>query len=341
METLTMARAPVRNADLGGWRDTRLFDSGKVLNIAIRMYTHVSLQATHEEGMRLESHDIGESEYIQNLRDMEYEGALGLLKAAVGKSGVGHGLKLIVHSEAPPASGLGSSAALSVAALAALYSFQGKHFLPHQIARDAQRLETEYLNLECGVQDQISAAFGGVNYIEVNYPEARVTAVPVTDDLLCELETRMLVVYTGKSHFSSGTHKNVIANFEDGNPQTLRAFDGLDKTADLGLEALLRKDVERYAEALNLNWEYQKALHDTITTPRISELEASVRKVGCLGFKLNGAGAGGTAVLVSAPNAVRSVVRAIEDEFPEMRVYRPKVDIGRCQGLQVWTSGNT
>jgi len=338
MAALTMARAPVRNADLGGWRDTRLFPSGKVLNIAIRMYTHVSLMATDREGVHIESHDIGESEYIQNLRDLEYKGALGLLKAAVGKSGVNHGLKLIVHSEAPPASGLGSSAALSVAALAALYASQGKHFLPHHIARDAQRLETEYLKLECGVQDQIAAAFGGINYIEVNYPDARVTAVPISDDLLCELEARMLVIYTGKSHFSSGTHKNVIANFEAGKPETLRAFEGLDTTADMGLAALLEEDLDRYAEALNVNWEFQKALHESITTPGIDEMESRVRQEGCEGFKLNGAGAGGTAMLVCAPNSTRSVVRVIEDEFPEMQVYRPKVDIGRCQGLQVWSS---
>jgi len=338
MGRVIMARAPVRNADLGGWRDTRLFTSGKVLNVAMRMYTYVALAATEDEGIHLESHDIGESEYIRNLRDIEYKGALGLVKAAVGSTGVGQGLKLIVQSEAPPASGLGSSAALGVSALAALYSFQNRNFLPYQIAREAQRLETEYLKLECGVQDQIAAAFGGVNYIEVAYPEARVSAVPITNPVLLELDSRMLIVYTGKSHFSSATHKNVIANYEARKPETLRAFEGLDTTAEMGLEALLRGDLDQYAEAINVNWRYQKALHDSITTPRVDELEARVRKEGCLGFKLNGAGAGGTAVLLCARNAVRNVVRVIEDEFGEMRVYRPKIDISRCQGLQVWAA---
>ena len=341
MQRTIMARAPVRNADLGGWRDTRLFRSGKVLNFALRMYTHVSLMPTNESGVHIESHDTGESADIRNLRDLEYKGALGLLKAAVGSSGVGQGLNLIVQSEAPPASGLGSSAALGVAALAALYTSQGRRFLPHQIARDAHRLETEYLKLECGVQDQIASAFGGVNYIEVSYPDARVTPVPISDRVLCELETRMLVVYTGKSHFSSGTHKNVIANYEAGNPDTLRAFEGLDATADMGLDALLGEDLAKYADALNVNWEYQRALHETISTPRIDELESSVRGEGCIGFKLNGAGAGGTAVLICARNAVRNVVRLIETKFQEMCVYRSKIDIGRCQGLQVWTAPGT
>src|SRR3972149_8651092 len=120
MTQVIMARAPVRNADLGGWRDTRLFSSGKVLNMAIRMYTYVSLAPTRQKGFFIESHDIGDSEYIRSVRDIEYAGTLGRLKAAIGSSGAKGGFTLIVRSEAPPASGLGSSAALAVACLGAL-----------------------------------------------------------------------------------------------------------------------------------------------------------------------------------------------------------------------------
>ncbi|MHA1572774.1 MAG: hypothetical protein ACTSX8_02170, partial [Alphaproteobacteria bacterium] len=121
-------------------------------------------------------------------------------------------------------------------------------------------------------------------------------------------------------------------------PQVLRAFDGLDTTAEMGLQALLHDDVAGYAEALNVNWAYQKQLESSITQPRIDELERRAQKLGCIGFKLNGAGAGGTAVMVCAPNTQKPIVKMIEQEFPEMIVYRAKIDIGRCQGLQVWTS---
>ena len=336
MAEVIMARAPVRNADLGGWRDTRLFSSGKVLNMAIRLYTYVSLTPTEEDGFHIESHDVGDSEYIRSVRDIEYAGTLGLLKAAIGSSGAAGGLKLIVRSEAPPASGLGSSAALAVATLAALHTYQRRTFLPSRIAADAQRLETEYLNLECGVQDQLAAAFGGVNFIEVNYPDARVTPVPISDATLCELETDMLVVYTGKSHFSSDTHKKVIANYERRVPQVLRAFDGLDTIAERGTEALMRGDIAAYAEALNLNWQYQKQLEQSITLPEIDDLQRRAEKLGCIGFKLNGAGAGGTAVMICARNTQKLILAMIEKNFPQMIVYPAKIDIGRCQGVQVW-----
>jgi len=339
MSEIIMARAPVRNADLGGWRDTRLFSSGNVLNMAIRLYTYVSLIPVEDAGVHIESHDLGDSEYVQNVRDMEYAGALGLLKAAVSSSGAEGGFKVIVRSEAPPASGLGSSAALAVSLLGALYHHQGKRFLPHQIASAAQRIETNLLNLECGVQDQLAAAFGGINFIEVNYPNARVTPVPVSDAMICELESDMLVVYTGKSHFSSGTHKKVIENFERKDPSTLEAFAGLDGTAAKGADALMRGDIKGYAEALNENWSYQKQLHESITTPEVNDLQERAEKLGCIGFKLNGAGAGGTAVMICARNTQRAILEMIGEEFPQMTPFRAKIDIGRCQGLQVWHVG--
>jgi len=339
MSRIIMARAPVRNADLGGWRDTRLFSSGKVLNMAIRLYTYVCLIPTAEEGVHIESHDIDDTAYVRNVRDMEYAGALGLLKAAVAGSGTHGSFKVIARSEAPPASGLGSSAALAVAMLGALARYERRVMLPHQVAFAAQRIETNLLNLECGVQDQLAAAFGGINFIEVNYPNARVTPVPVSDATLCDLETHMLVVYTGKSHFSSGTHKKVIENFERGDPQTLRAFDGLDTTAEKGAEALMRGDLRGYADALNANWEFQKGLHQSITTPEVEALHAEAVKLGCIGFKLNGAGAGGTAAIICERNTQKRIQERIEREFPTMTVYRAKIDIGRCQGLQVWPAG--
>lgn len=336
MKRIIMARAPVRSADLGGWRDTRLFSSGKVLNMAIRLYTYVSLIPMDEDGFQIESHDIGDSEYVRSVRDMEYSGALGLLKAAVGSSGAKGGLRLIVRSEAPPASGLGSSAALAVAVLGGLYNHLGRNFLPHQIAAKAQQLETEFLKLECGVQDQLASAFGGINFIEVKYPSATVTPVPVSDAMLCDLESNMLVIYTGKSHFSSGTHKKVISNFENKDVRVLKAFDGLDTTAEMGLEALVRGDIKAYAEALNINWGYQKQLHESITTPQVDDLQRKAEKLGCIGFKLNGAGAGGTAVMICARNTQKAILKMIESDFPEMTPYDAKIDIGRCQGLQVW-----
>lgn len=339
MTRTIMARAPVRNLDLGGWTDIRLFKSGTVLNFAIKLYTHVCLQTLEDDpGIHLESTDIGETEYIREIREIEYGGALDLVKAAISRANNGSGMKITVRSEAPPASGLGSSASLGVALLGALFKLEGKNLLPYYLAREAQSLETEILKLECGVQDQLCAAYGGVSYIEVRYPEASVMAVPISDAVLCELERRIFVVYTGKSHFSSATHKKVIDAFESGDPKIRKAFDNLGKTAALGMEALLEGNMGKLGEAMNMNWENQKYLHPSITTEEIDELEKVCFRKGTIGFKLNGAGAGGTAAILCERNWEHKVKEAIRKEFPTMSVLDAKIDIGRCQGVQAWVS---
>src|SRR5207245_5580171 len=82
---------------------------------------------------------------------------------------------------------------------------------PHEVARESQLLEVQDLKLECGVQDQFASAYGGVNFMEVDYPSARVFPLPLSAAVRCELEDRFVLVYTGKSHFSSGMHQKVIA----------------------------------------------------------------------------------------------------------------------------------
>src|SRR5438270_3419037 len=83
------ARAPVRFCDLGGWTDTRIVPRGAVLNVAARLYTYVTLTVKEgQSGITLESLDTDERVSFQDIRRVEYNGVLDLLKAAVAGSGI-------------------------------------------------------------------------------------------------------------------------------------------------------------------------------------------------------------------------------------------------------------
>jgi D-glycero-alpha-D-manno-heptose-7-phosphate kinase len=332
------ARAPVRFCDLGGWTDTRIVPRGAVLNFAARLYTYLTLRAREGHGgIKLESLDTEESVRVGDVRGIEYNGVLDLLKAAVARSGISlrrPGLystrwevTLMVRSDAPPASGLGSSAALGVAAIAALNRFNGRHLLPHEVARESQLLEVQELKLEAGVQDQLASAYGGVNFMEVEYPNARVFPVALESTVQCELEDRFVLVYTGKSHFSSGMHQKVIA--EAGRHRD--DFDALTAAALAGKEALLAGDLIAFASAMNANWAAQKRLHPEITTPEIEALHAAVGEAGAVGFKANGAGGGGTVTILADRHRTHQVRRAVLDLG--MQLLPALVD---SHGLRVW-----
>jgi D-glycero-alpha-D-manno-heptose-7-phosphate kinase len=332
------ARAPVRFCDLGGWTDTRIVPHGAVLNFAARLYTYVTLGVKEGAGgVTLESLDTDQRCSFQDIRRVEYNGVLDLLKAAVSRSGIEirrsglyatrREVTVQVRSDVPPASGLGSSAALGVAAIGALSSYHHRHLLPHEVAREAQLLEVQDLKLECGVQDQLASAYGGINFMEVDYPNARVVPLPLSPSTRCELEDRLVLVYTGKSHFSSAMHQKVISEAD----QHRGNFDQLARAAVAGKEALLSGDMEAFAAAMNQNWEAQKGLHPDITTRDIEALHRAVFEAGALGFKANGAGGGGTVTILVKRNENARVRRVTEDLG--MLVLPSFID---TTGLQIW-----
>jgi D-glycero-alpha-D-manno-heptose-7-phosphate kinase len=336
------ARAPVRFCDLGGWTDTRVVPRGAVLNFAARLYTYVTLTIREgQSGITLESLDTDERVHFQDIRRIEYDGVLDLLKAAVTRAGIvtyksgvypiRRAVNVQVRSDAPPASGLGSSAALGVAAIGALSRYNGRHLLVQEVARDSQLLEVEELKLESGVQDQLASAYGGVNFMEVEYPNARVLPVPLSPAVRYELEDRFVLVYTGRSHFSSAMHQKVISETD----RQRGNFDNLARAAVLGKEALLRGDIAAFAAAMNSNWAAQKALHPDITTPEIESLHQAAFAAGAVGFKANGAGGGGTVTILAEQDHTHLVRRAVVKLG--MTVLPSQIDTA---GLQVWEVEN-
>jgi len=324
------ARAPVRFCDLGGWTDTRIVPSGAVTNFTACLYTHVTLEIGPFAGISIESYDTDEQAHIRDIRQIEYDSVLDLFKAAVKRTGIRRGVRILARSDAPPGSGLGSSAALGVATMAALTRYLGNYLVPYEIARESQALEVDELGLECGVQDQLASAFGGVNFMDVTYPHARVSPLQLDPGTLCELEDRFVLVYTGRSHFSSAMHEKVIAEYEAGhNPPV---FDRLRECGIHGKEALLAGDLEAFGAVMDANWEAQKALHPEITTPEIEALHEKTRAAGAAGFKANGAGGGGTVTILAERNRDHTVRRAVEDLG--MTVLASKIDFG---GLKVWS----
>ena len=103
------ARAPVRCCDLGGWTDTRIVPEGRVLNFAVSLYTHVTLHVGASSDITIESCDTDDFEAVRDVRQMEYNNVLDLFKAAIRRTGVKRGVRIIVRSDAPPGSGLGWS----------------------------------------------------------------------------------------------------------------------------------------------------------------------------------------------------------------------------------------
>src|SRR5258706_12561969 len=128
-------------------------------------------------------------------------------------------LEVTIHSEAPTGAGTGTSAAVTVALVGALDHLTPGRLTPHEVAYAAQKVETEVLGRQSGIQDQLGSAYGGINYIEMfDYPNATVSPLHVENAAGWELERRLGLMSLGQSHDSSALHDHVSRRLEDAGP---------------------------------------------------------------------------------------------------------------------------
>lgn len=293
-----MSRAPVRICDIGGWTDTWFYPQGAVFNICVDLYSHVSIIKNDLNKIRITSENLNLSAEIKDYNKIKYDGTLDLLKAAIKRMEIKTGLDIIVRADSPPGCGTGTSASVAVALIAAFALFLKRELKPDAIAKLAHKIETEELKLESGVQDQYAAAFGGLNFMEIEYPSVKISRIKLDKDTINTLENHLILIYLS-SRSSNIMHQAVIENYRQGDESTIQSFDIIKNCAYEMRKAVYSKNLELMGKIMNKNWEAQKKLHPLMVSPIIKKIEKLAKKHGAIGFKLNGAGGGGSATILA------------------------------------------
>ncbi len=332
------AVAPIRICDIGGWTDTWFAGHGAVFNIAVYPYVEVQIemtqQASTDERVTVHVENFGDI-YSINPEKVTYD-KHPLIEAAVDimKAPRDIAFKINIFSEAPPGASTGTSAAVSVALIGALDALTRGRLTPHEAAALAHSIETERLGLQCGIQDQLASAYGGVNYLQMHaFPHASVSSLHVSNSTWWELERRLAVVYIGAPHSSSAVHQKVIADLGD-NPENDSRLERLRQLAGQAKDALYEADFVRLGRIMNNNTEVQRALHPELVCSTFEEVIAICRDFGVLGTKVNGAGGdGGSVTVLTDGNAARKreLIAVIQQKgYKLLRIYLSRY------GLRVW-----
>ncbi len=345
MNRIVKSVAPIRICDNGGWTDTWFAGYGRVFNIAVYPYAEVQMRVCRGSGGR-ERITIHAENYGQSYTIAEPHGCYGkhpLLEAAFDYMRVPRELaiEVSIFSEAPGGCSTGTSAAVSVALIGALDALTPGRMSPHEVAAAAQRIETELLKQQCGIQDQIASAFGGINYIEMhNYPHAAVSQIRIPDSLWWELESRLSLVFVGQTHSSSEVHQMVIRELEDAGPDTDK-LRPLRRAAEKSKDALYAGDFNALGRAMIECTEGQAGLHPALIGPHHQRIIEVAREHGAIGWKVNGAGgAGGSVTILSGPDSARkrAMIREVEQTCPSYR--NIPIYLSRF-GLRVWETKAT
>lgn len=309
------AIASNRVGDFGGWTDTWFAKSGVVVNFAVDLFARVTIHTRRKRGVTIYAQNFGDVVEIPDIEEATYEHTHALLIAALKVMKIRQGIDMWISADVPAGCGTGSSAAVSVAMIKALSVLSGQWLVAHELARLAHSLETRELRIQSGIQDQIAAAHGGVSYIDMyGYPNAYVSPIDLRESTRMELENHWVLVYEGARHLSSDVHLKVIGGLKKKGSKPQRALNTLRATAPEAKKALLSGDLNLLAEVMNTNNTAQKALHPEITTENFEKIEKIGRKKGVIGAMINGAGGGGSTLLLCRPGRKFEVERALTKE---------------------------
>jgi len=343
------AAAPIRICDNGGWTDTWFAHYGSIFNIGVSPFSEVQIaaypSAEREYRIIINAQNYGER-YAVDTAGRSSGGGWGrhpLLEAAVEYMRVPDDLaiEVSVFSKAPSGASTGTSASVTVAVIGALDRLTPGNMTPLEAAYAAHKVETEMLGQQCGIQDQLCSAFGGINYIEMGeYPRASVSQIQLPDALKWELERRLVLIYLGRSHQSSDVHEMVIQSLEEAGPDCPQ-LEALRQTAPRSRDAIRTGDFAELGRVMVDNNEAQRDLHPSLISEDAERVIAIAREHGALGWKVNGAGGeGGSLTLLCGPrsDARRAMIGEIESENSLFR--NISISLSRA-GLRVWKNKTT
>lgn len=315
------SRAPLRLGLAGGGTDVAPYSDlygGQVLNATISLFTHCHLSPSGG-GVRLAADDFAEALEFPPSAQIALEGPLVLHKAVYNRivrdfnGGRPLDVSVVTYSDAPPGSGVGSSSALVVAMVQAFRELLQLPLGEYDVAHLAYEIERVDCGMAGGKQDQYAATFGGFNFIEFGAQD-RVIVNPLRlrFDRVNELESRLVLYYTGRSRESARIIESQIAATKDSSSDALEAMHRIKLGAQQMKEALLRGQISTVLDILGASWHVKKRAAAGISNSHIDEIADAVMAAGARGLKISGAGGGGFMMIAVDPAQRYTVLRALE-----------------------------
>ena len=316
-------RAPLRLGLAGGGTDVAPYSEiygGQVLNATISLFTHCHIrQRDPSSPVTFTADDFGQTATMPLAPWYDLADPLVLHKAVYNRvvrdfnRGEPLPVEVLTYSDAPPGSGVGSSSTLVVAMVQAYAELLQLPLGEYDVAHLAYEIERVDCAMAGGKQDQYAAAFGGFNFIEFG-ADGRVIVNPlrVKQEISNELESQLLLYFTGRSRDSARIIQSQIAATRGGGGEAIEAMHAIKQAATDMKEALLKGRVAAVLDILGASWHAKKRAAAGISNPHIDSIADAAMNAGARGLKISGAGGGGFMMIAAAPDARFSIVRALE-----------------------------
>jgi D-glycero-alpha-D-manno-heptose-7-phosphate kinase len=295
-KSMIVTRTPLRVSLIGGGSDMPDFYTnngvGSVISLGLEKYIYVVVKRhakIFNEQYRI---SYSKTEVVDQLSDIQNN----VIRECLRFANIQESLFVSTFSDIPAASGLGSSSALTVGLLNALYAFKGKSVTRHQLAEEACEVEINRMGQPIGKQDQYAAAFGGFHqYDFMSSGAVNVRGISLPDGYLDDVLQHGTLYWTGLTRNVETILTQQKKNFSDGKQREVRAVFDMVEPFRKALSA--GASTEKLAKIIDESWALKKAFSDTVSNSAIESYYTKAKEAGAYGGKICGGGGGGFLLL--------------------------------------------
>jgi len=310
---MIVVKTPLRISFVGGGSDMKPFyarKTGKVISTAIDKYVYAIVKERFDDMIYI---NYSEKECVDDIDKIRHD----LVRESMKMTGVRKGIEITTLADIPSfGSGLGSSSAITIALLHALYTYQDILVTAEQLAADACRIEIDILGKPIGRQDQYAAAYGGLNRFLFRKNDKVVrNPVVMTGAAKRKFASSLILYYTGVTRSADKILKKQSANLLS--KEKLETMKKMVALVDPFVEAMAKSDIRACGELLARNWQFKQTLADGITNTKIRRMYDKALNAGALAGKVPGAGGGGF-LLLMVPRERQNAVFDAMREFREL-----------------------
>ena len=304
-------RTPFRISFFGGGTDYPVWykkHGGAVLSTSINKYCYINsryLPPFFKYKYRIVYSELEQTKTISEIEHPSARETLAYLN-------MDRGVDIHLHSDLPAKAGLGTSSSFTVGLLSALNALKGKMISKRQLAIDAIHIEQNLIKENVGSQDQVCAAFGGLNKIEFNGErEFIVHPITINKEKYNLFQDHLLLFFTGFSRVASKIAEEQIKK----TPKKEKELKKMHEMVDQAVEILSNNDTDltEFGKLLHETWTIKRTLTNKISNPTLDKIYSRGIKAGSVGGKILGAGGGGFMLFFVEPEKQTRVKKELKD----------------------------
>lgn len=308
---MIIVKSPLRISFFGGSTDYESFykEHGSFI-IGTTIDKYIWLLARYRPKILPREHSLGYSklELVSSIDDIQNP----LIREVMRHHDIRDHIDFSSSPDVPSRTGLGGSSSFCVGMVHLMKELKSERSNKKDLAKTAIHIERNVLQDSGGIQDQIWAAYGGLNTITIKKNgDFTVKPIPVSKKFKRALEDSIVLIYTNEQR----DQNEIAQSHENKNGEKKEILE----LARKAYKAFIKEDVKEIGKLLLEAWNEKRKISPLISTKKIDAMVEHVMDMGAYGVKLLGSGGCGFLMVICSPTAKRKIVKKFKEDILEFK----------------------